>query len=102
MASRSRGSALLLVDLGLWIGGLIVGFILVVVGAAAGSTLLARLGFLVMTAGMLGSAMVRMRAIRGTDGARASAVISVGFRVAAALLFLYLALNFVLTTKTQP
>src|SRR5579864_2278258 len=102
MASEPRASVLLLVDLGLWIGGLLVGFILVVAGAAAGSTLLARLGFVVMTAGMLGSAAVRMRSIRAADRAHASAVISVGFRVAAALLFLYLALNFVLSAKTQP
>jgi hypothetical protein len=94
--------AVLLADLGLWIGGLVIGFIVVVVGAAVGSTLVVRLGLLAMTAGMAGSALVRLLALRAGGSLRASGLISVGFRLAVALLFFYLLLNFQLSAKTQP
>lgn len=92
MATESRSQRVLFIDLGLWIGGLLVGFAVVLLGAALRSNLVVRLGLALIAIGMAASAASRLMSIPANN--RFATIISIGFRLAAALLFIYLAIYF--------
>ncbi len=80
--------------LALWMGGLIVGAVLVALGAVANSVSLARIGLACFGVAMLAEAAVRALLYKAAAKLRAYSWFFVGLRGLASLVLLYLAAGF--------
>lgn len=76
-----------------WIGGLILGFLAFAASLVLRSSLIGRLGALLIAAGMFGSLMARVVLFQSAGTIRWYSVVSLGLRIVAIAIFLYLAIS---------